>query len=55
MDQIPGCHGHGQCLTPPPPIAIKLLKVSSDKGLLVIQEQFIGLLHELLSFNLDFG
>ena len=19
MGQIPGCHGHGQCLTPPPP------------------------------------
>ena len=24
MGQIPGCHGHDQCLTPPPPLVTKI-------------------------------
>ena len=30
MGQIPGCHGHGQCLTPPPKLAVHLAHVIKD-------------------------
>ena len=49
MGQIPGCHGHGQCLTPPP--YYSSCGVGADSKYWDIQQGFMKAAHIQSSLN----